>query len=342
MTREEMEKLRDAINKVIMSAGKPLDFETIFSGLQRDGVTLPPEKPKLYVRRVLYEKDWFEVGKGGVFAPKGAFPELMKTTSLSPRPGIPGISSILAKHPVHEKPQVPLPPAEQPAVVKPAGEISSKVEAISPYPLLQTIQEAVEKGKKSIDTEAHEAAKRAVKEAIEDVRKSVVHLAREAVTSALKEAIAQTIHNASSEACNAIARESRLIVDKITQETIEKLKAIADDITGKTLSTIEKQTLAIIQAAEKRMHYSVESAPEPQTPRAESTGSIRERITVAIAKARRPLTFEEIYAALETDGYQMPPRNPQEVIRRVLENPELFTKDGNNRYIPLDFLRQSF
>lgn len=345
MTREEMEKLRDAINKIIITAGEPLDFESIFSCLQREGVSLPAEKPKLYVRKVLYEKDWFEVGKGGFFAPKGAFPELAKTTTTIPKAGIGRLPSVTGKRSEQERvttaPSI-FKPTQQPQESNPVVVTPQKVEALSPYALLQTIQEASEKASKTVAAEAHEAAKRAAKEAMEDVRKSVVHLTRETVSSAIKEAMAQTIHTASSDACAAIVRETRLIADRIIQETTEKMKVIVDDITSKTLSTIEKQALMIIQAAEKRMQYAGESVSETEVPRVETTGSIRERIAVAITKAKRPLTFEEIYAALETDGYQMPPRNPQDVIRRVLENPELFSKDGNNRYIPLEFLRPGF
>lgn len=346
MTREEMEKLREAINKIIITAGKPLDFESIFRFLERDGVSLPAEKPKLYIRKVLYEKDWFEVGKGGLFAPKGAFPpELTKTTPTMPKAGIVRLPSVTSKRSEQEKVSSAssiFKPTQQPRESIPVLETPQKVEALSPYALLQTIQEAAEKASKTVAAEAHEAAKRAAKEAMEDVRKSVVHLTRETVSSALKEAMAQTIHTASSDACAAIVRETRLIADKIIQETTEKLKVIVDDIITKTLNTIEKQALVIIQAAEKRMQYAVEPASETEMPRLETTGSIRERIATAIAKAQRPLSFEEIYAALETDGYQMPPRNPQDVVRRVLENPELFTKDGNNRYIPLQFLRPGF
>jgi hypothetical protein len=56
--------LQDATVAVLKAAGTPLDFESVFKKLEEAGAPLPAEKPKLVLRRILYDKNTFDVVKG--------------------------------------------------------------------------------------------------------------------------------------------------------------------------------------------------------------------------------------------------------------------------------------
>jgi len=56
--------LRDAITTVLKAADKPLNFDEIFAALEAGGHKLPEQKPKLMVRKTLFNKAAFTmVGK---------------------------------------------------------------------------------------------------------------------------------------------------------------------------------------------------------------------------------------------------------------------------------------
>jgi hypothetical protein len=56
--------LRDSISTVILAAGKPIAFDEIYAALEAGGYTLPEQKPKLVVRKTLFNKAAFTmVGK---------------------------------------------------------------------------------------------------------------------------------------------------------------------------------------------------------------------------------------------------------------------------------------
>jgi hypothetical protein len=61
--------LRDHIMRVLRQATVPLDFEAVFKKLEESGAPLPGEKPKLLLRRLLYDKNVFNV-VGGKFTIK--------------------------------------------------------------------------------------------------------------------------------------------------------------------------------------------------------------------------------------------------------------------------------
>jgi hypothetical protein len=56
--------LKDAVVAVLKAADAPLDFETVFQKLEEAGAPLPEEKPKLVLRRILYDKNAFDIVKG--------------------------------------------------------------------------------------------------------------------------------------------------------------------------------------------------------------------------------------------------------------------------------------
>jgi len=64
-------------------------------------------------------------------------------------------------------------------------------------------------------------------------------------------------------------------------------------------------------------------------------GSIRERATTAILNAGRPLSADEVFDKLKTDGQPLPQHTPREVIKTVLNNKSLFRVVDNGRYQPI-------
>ncbi len=53
--------LRESILAVLRASGTPLSFDEIYAGLEAGEYTLPPEKPKLVVRRILFNKTAFKM-----------------------------------------------------------------------------------------------------------------------------------------------------------------------------------------------------------------------------------------------------------------------------------------
>ena len=64
-------------------------------------------------------------------------------------------------------------------------------------------------------------------------------------------------------------------------------------------------------------------------------GSIRERATSAILNAGRPLSLEEVFDKLKTDGNALPQHNAKDVVKTVLNNKSLFKVVDNGRYLPI-------
>ena len=56
--------LKDHVVEVLSKVGKPLPFEEVYKRLEEGGAPLPPEKPKLVVRQILYNKALFQVTRG--------------------------------------------------------------------------------------------------------------------------------------------------------------------------------------------------------------------------------------------------------------------------------------
>ena len=62
--------MKDRVTVILGKADKPMDFEKIYAALTGDGHPMPKDKPKLVLRKVLQNKDLFDVQKGGLFALK--------------------------------------------------------------------------------------------------------------------------------------------------------------------------------------------------------------------------------------------------------------------------------
>jgi len=63
-------------------------------------------------------------------------------------------------------------------------------------------------------------------------------------------------------------------------------------------------------------------------------GSIRERATSAILSIGRPLSLDEVLDKLKTDGQPLPPHNPKEILKTVLNNKNLF-RLTDSKYMPI-------
>ena len=58
-------KTSDKLSAILKDAGKPMSFDKIYDALEKSGYGLPKDKPKLVVRKVLYNpKNFKRVGKG--------------------------------------------------------------------------------------------------------------------------------------------------------------------------------------------------------------------------------------------------------------------------------------
>ncbi|MBN1558128.1 MAG: hypothetical protein JW951_08280 [Lentisphaerae bacterium] len=56
--------LKEEICSILRAGSGPLTFEDIYEGLESRGAPLPDEKPKLVVRKLLYDRGTFEVSNG--------------------------------------------------------------------------------------------------------------------------------------------------------------------------------------------------------------------------------------------------------------------------------------
>lgn len=56
--------LVDAVKRIVAAAGAPLGFNEIYERLEKAGVPLPKDKPKLLLRRILYNRKMFRTEQG--------------------------------------------------------------------------------------------------------------------------------------------------------------------------------------------------------------------------------------------------------------------------------------
>lgn len=63
--------------------------------------------------------------------------------------------------------------------------------------------------------------------------------------------------------------------------------------------------------------------------------SIRERVSLVLNQAARPLSFDDVYAGLREDGNSLPLENPESVVKNVLNNKTLFQCSEGELYTPV-------
>jgi len=61
--------LESAIIKVMTEKGLPMGFDAIYAALEKSGAPLPADKPKLVVRKILFNARRFNTLKGGLYSP---------------------------------------------------------------------------------------------------------------------------------------------------------------------------------------------------------------------------------------------------------------------------------
>ncbi len=75
------------------------------------------------------------------------------------------------------------------------------------------------------------------------------------------------------------------------------------------------------------------SPTPPAAPAADAPkpGSLRESITAVLKAAGKPLSFDQIYAALEAGNYKLPEQKPKLVVRKTLFNKAAFAMVGKDK-----------
>jgi len=56
--------LKESVRDLLLKSGKPMDLDAIHRQLEANGVPLPADKPKLALRKVLYNREQFKVENG--------------------------------------------------------------------------------------------------------------------------------------------------------------------------------------------------------------------------------------------------------------------------------------
>lgn len=64
-----LSSLESAIIKVMTEKGLPMGFDAIYAALEKSGAPLPADKPKLVVRKILFNARRFNTLKGGLYSP---------------------------------------------------------------------------------------------------------------------------------------------------------------------------------------------------------------------------------------------------------------------------------
>jgi len=109
--------VRQMIVTILAEAAKPMPFNSIYAKLQASGIELPAEKPMLVVRKLLHNKELFDVVKGGMFqlhAEEDAASLTQAAPAAAPSPA-PAEPAPAAPQPAAPAPALPVQPAAAPA-----------------------------------------------------------------------------------------------------------------------------------------------------------------------------------------------------------------------------------
>lgn len=226
------------------------------------------------------------------------------------------------------------------------------------------IEEIAAKAREDARRHAEESAKMAAKEAADAARLAAAEMARqmaeeETRLAAEREEARRLAVDAAVAAARDAARE--VAEDMARRRAEENLKgAVADGeqsrIKTSAVSEIgDAELVAAARAAREAAAQAAEMAKAltsralgvetvtPEPAKAENlisqgsgTQSIRQRAANAIRSAGRPLSFKEIFRALQDDEYPLPPKNPEEVVERVLKNSAIFAEVETGFYSPMD------
>ncbi len=79
-----LNELKEAIISVLFEAGTPMTFEKIFQKLQQEGASLPADRPKLYVRKLLYNPKLFRMVRGTFSLVEGIRPGVVLPADSAP------------------------------------------------------------------------------------------------------------------------------------------------------------------------------------------------------------------------------------------------------------------
>lgn len=313
-------QLRASIADMLNASGKPMTFDNIYAEMESSGVSLPASKPKLVVRKVLYDAKYFE-SSGGLFSiVDGAEFEAVQAAPVAVAPE-PGKDAVPVAAPVAPAsvPEIKLTPVNDDesedaaiAVAKPietprAAEITPEatknaaVEAakaaasIAAHEAAMTtahasavaeaknvaISIATEIAKKVAKEIATEVAAQVAREAAEIAAKGVAEaVAKDAAVAAAKEAAA----TAAREATAGIAEEASKLAAK---EAAEMCKAVAEKAARETVQEVAKDaaTAAANQVAVTAARAAaVEAAKEAAKQAAKEAATIARDVATSAAK----------------------------------------------------------
>ena len=129
--------VRHTLVRILTESAKPLPFDKIYASLESTGTKLPSEKPKLVVRKLLYDKALFDVAPGGLFAIKAdaSVADLAPTAPVAPAATVP-LAPTSGPTPALQPVSVPAvitptkPSFDKPGAPGTASSFSSRLDAI--------------------------------------------------------------------------------------------------------------------------------------------------------------------------------------------------------------------
>ncbi|MFC1497303.1 hypothetical protein ACFLS1_02370 [Verrucomicrobiota bacterium] len=305
--KKPKKSLRGRVMAVFAEAGKPLNFEQVFARLQEDGLPLPVAKPKLVVRKVLYDENTFESKSKGLFVLKEGI--ALEADSFEPVKKKETVSEPAAKQDkTSAKKSGRAGKQTNQADTKESKEINDIREETR-----KEIERAKEKAKAEIRKEIEQAREEAKKaDEAEEAKKKAKAEARKEI-----ELVREEARKAAKEAAEMVRKEAEEEARKEIERAREEAREAAKEAAAAARKEAEEEARKEIERAREEAREAAEEARKiaAETAR-EAAKAAAEAAKEAVRKAAKTVREEVASQPASQDAISGSPR----VVARVSEN----------------------